>query len=86
MVTWRHLFVLLCAGYVALGSSLLVSVKKPEARDRVEIVRDLTTGTFRIVIEGKDVMTVNDKGLQVNGDLSFSGTMKDTQGTAPPRR
>lgn len=47
-----------------------------------QISTDEKTNTVRILIGGKEVLTIDTKGLHVHGDIDYSGIITDT-GEAP---
>jgi len=49
------------------------------ARQRARIVTDEKTGTVRVEIDGKDVVTIDAGGLHVNGEIDYT-TLIHTQG------
>jgi hypothetical protein len=47
-----------------------------------QIITDEKTNTVRVLIGGKEVLTIDAKGLHVHGDIDYSGIITDT-GEAP---
>jgi hypothetical protein len=51
---------------------------------KVQIVEDQESGVVRIVIEGRDVLVIDESGLRVNGgahingDVTYAGIITDT--------
>lgn len=48
------------------------------------IIVDDKDHTVRIFAGGKEILTIDASGLHVNGDLTYSGTLDDTQATTTP--
>jgi hypothetical protein len=56
---------------------------------KTEIITDEKTNTVRILIGGKEILTIDADGLQVHGDVDYSGLLTDTggeSGKASPRQ
>jgi len=51
---------------------------------KTEIITDEKNGVVRILIGGKEVVIIDDKGLHVKGDVNYSGVMTDTGGGDAP--
>jgi len=47
---------------------------------KTEIITDEEHSTVRIVIDGKEILTVDKDGLHVNGNIDYTGTIADITG------
>jgi hypothetical protein len=56
------------------------------ANTKPQIITDEKTNTVRILIGGKEVLTIDAKGLHVHGDIDYSGIITDTNGNHPKSR
>lgn len=54
------------------GKTLATTINKPEIR------LDEKTQTVRIIIEGKEIFLINADGVDVKGDIRYSGAIADT--------
>ncbi len=65
---------------IILTSLLSTALARANAHDRVEIRSDQAAGTAQILIDGKSIMTVDSKGVHIQGDLEYTGVVADTGG------
>jgi hypothetical protein len=62
---------LACASTQRPVSTVPVEAQKPE------IITDDKIGSVRVLIGGREILTVDAKGIHVKGDIDYSGTMRD---------
>ena len=78
-----HLFSLsTCLVTFPAFAPLAQEQKGAEPADKVEIVTDEGAGAVRIVIDGREVATIDADGLHVTGDIEYTGAVRDTAGDA----
>jgi hypothetical protein len=81
------LFRLLCvAGWLAtfpVAAALAQDQSGTEPADTVEIITDQEAGAVRILIDGREVATIDADGLHVAGNIAYTGTLADTGGQEP---
>ena len=53
----------------------------PSDNSKPEIIADAKTNTVRILIDGKEIVHIDAKGLHVTGDLTYTGAEID-EGTS----
>lgn len=66
----------LCLSVSAFGQGTDASAAQPEP-PRVEIIEDQEAGSVRVLIGGREVLTIDASGLHVNGDINYTGTSTD---------
>ena len=49
--------------------------KPPDTK--TQIVTDEKTHTMRVLVDGKEVLTIDSEGLHVHGDLDYTGVLTD---------
>lgn len=55
---------------------------RPSDPPKVEVIEDQEAGVVRVFIGGKEVLTIDNQGLHINGDITYTGQITDA-GTAP---
>lgn len=75
----RKAFILfaIAIGLLAFGLLLMPSAEA-QTSNRAEILMDQTAGVVRVIIDGQEVARFTADGLHVRNDISFSGTIADT--------
>ncbi len=69
-------------GFLALGPvAVFAEDAKETSHDRVQIIEDEKSGVVRIVIDKKEVVLIDAKGIHVNGDIDFTGSITDIGNT-----
>jgi hypothetical protein len=59
----------------------------PSGDDKPQIISDAKTKTVRILVDGKEIVRIDSRGLHVTGDLTYTGTEADTDANAnEPRK
>jgi hypothetical protein len=48
---------------------------------KTEVITDEKTNTVRILVGGKEILTIDADGVQVNGNLKYTGYVMDNGGT-----
>jgi hypothetical protein len=54
----------------------------PPTKDAPQIVTDEKNHAVRILIDGKDILTIDASGLHVNGGIAYSGPLTATGAAA----
>jgi hypothetical protein len=58
------------------------TVKATRAADpKAAVVVDEETGVIRFMVAGVEAVRIDAAGLHVNGDITYAGTMTDTNGS-----
>ena len=65
---------------LALAAASFAFAENFPSHNRVEIVSDQKAGTVKIVIDGKAIMNVDERGVHVTGNVDYSGFITDTNG------
>ncbi len=55
----------------------------PNSPPKPQIITDEKNNVVRVLIGGKEVLTIDAKGLHVHGNLDYSGIITDTKGASP---
>lgn len=55
----------------------IASQPVPSGDSKPQIIADPQTNTVRILIDGKEVVRIDVKGLHVTGDVDYTGTLTD---------
>ena len=66
-----------------------VPAKAPDGQDQfqgrlqdrtltTQVVTDEKAHTVRVLIDGKEILTINAEGLHVHGDIDYAGVLTDT--------
>lgn len=88
-MTLRLLSILLCLLFVGpalAGDTLPPPPPREEVKEgsaKPEIITDEESNTVRILIDGKEILVIDETGVHVRGDLNYSGVITDTSGSAP---
>lgn len=48
------------------------------AASKVEVVEDQDAGVVRVLIGGKEVVVIDERGLHVTGDIEYTGVSTDS--------
>jgi hypothetical protein len=49
----------------------------PAGTPKVEIIEDQEAGAVRVLIDGKEVLTIDASGLHVSGSIIYTGSITD---------
>jgi hypothetical protein len=79
----RYSFAAICLAAFPLSATLAQDQRGAVPADRVEILTDQDAGAVRIVIDGRDVATIDADGLHVAGNIAYTGIITDTGGQEP---
>ena len=55
----------------------VVSTLSATAGGKTQVITDEKAHTVKVVIDGKEVLTIDAKGLHVNGSVQYTGTIRD---------
>jgi hypothetical protein len=83
MPLFRLLFVAVCLATFPVSPTLAQDQSSAEPAHKVEIIPDQEAGAVRIVIDGRDVATIDADGLHVAGNIAYTGSLTDTTGQEP---
>ena len=67
--------------FLLLGTMSVLSGGHAAAKSgdgKTQVVTDEQAHVVRVIIDGKEVLTIDAKGLHVNGNVEYSGTIRDT--------
>ena len=75
----------LCAASVLLlAISIWTAISPAQSQEKAisepRIISDKESNTVRIFIDDREVVTIDQSGIRINGDLSYTGTLADTSG------
>jgi hypothetical protein len=85
MPLFRLLCVAVCLAVLPVSLALAQDKSGTEPTDRVEIIPDQDAGAVRILIDGREVATIDADGLHVAGNIAYTGNITDTGGQQPER-
>lgn len=66
--------------FAVAGGGVFANAVKAQDAGQTEILVDQETDTVRIMIDGKEILTVDKDGLRVKGNIEYLGTITDTGG------
>lgn len=66
------------SGFAANGSGPAALSDPSEKADRLQVVEDEAEGAFLFIIDGQEVARIDARGLTVNHDIRYGGTLTDT--------
>jgi hypothetical protein len=79
-----RLFLLsVCLAILPVAPTVAQDQRGRGAADKVSIITDQDTGAVRILIDGREVATIDADGLHVAGNIAYTGNLTDTGGQEP---